>query len=172
MIKYNDLELLYLVYEGEKEAYDMLFDKYFGLIYKRAIGFKIKSKSFDDFLQEGLMSLDVAIYTYNPIFQKSFTRYFDMILQRRFISILKKESGYFYNVTLVGTYDSVEEESPVYNNKIMDFDFNDFEKKVFNLKFLKNFKAVEIAKYLNCDIKKVYNGLYSVKEKMKQMLFK
>lgn len=172
MIKYNDLELLYLVYEGEKEAYDMLFEKYFGLIYKRAVGFKIKSKNFDDFLQEGLMSLDVAIYTYNPQFQKSFTRYFDMILQRKFISILRKESGYFYNVTLVGTYDSVEEEHPTFNGKIMDFDFTDFEKRIFSLKFLKNFKAVEISNYLNCDIKKVYNSLYTIKEKMKQVLFK
>ena len=144
MIKYNDLELLYLVYEGEKEAYDMLFDKYFGLIYKRAIGFKIKSKNFDDFIQEGLMSLDVAIHSFNPIFGKSFTRYFDMILQRRFIAILRKESGYFYNVTLVSTYDAVEEDHPIYNSKILDFDFTDFEKKVFSLRFLKHFKAVEI----------------------------
>ncbi len=172
MIKYNDSELLYLVYEGESVATDILIKKYVGLIYRRVNGFKIKNKNFEDFIQEGLMALNDAINTYVPIYNKTFTKYFDLILQRRIITILRKDSKYFYNVTLVEDfYGEVQEQGFCYNDEVYDFEFNELEKEVFKLKFLRNYKPNEISTLLNCDLKKVYNTIYIIKEKIRKFLF-
>ena len=72
MNKYNDNELLYLLYEGEEVARQLLFKKYKFLIYKRLRAFRIKDKNFDDFFQEGLMALNDAINHFNPYYHKSF----------------------------------------------------------------------------------------------------
>lgn len=171
-IKYNDYELLYLVDEGESAATELLIRKYINLIYKRVSGYKIKSKNFDDFIQEGLMALMKAINTYSPIYNKTFTKYFDLILQRRITSIINKESDYFYNVTLVEDfYGEVQEQIFTYNDEVYDFELNDFEKEVFKLRFLRNFKPNDISLYLNCDLKKIYNTIYIIKEKIRKWLF-
>lgn len=165
--KYNDNELLYLVYEGEDYALGILFNKYFSLIYKRLRAFKIKQKNAEDFFQEGLMALNDAINTFNPMYSKSFNKYFDLILQRRFINILRKESNYFYKVTLVDDfYGALGEDLFTYNQEIIENNLNKFENEVFELRFKRNYKARDIANILKCDLKKVYNTIYLVKQKI------
>ena len=157
MYKYNDNELLYLLYEGEEVARAILFSKYSNLIYKRLRVFKIKDKNFEDFFQEGLMALNDAVNTFNPRFKKSFNKYFDLILQRRIIGILRKESNYFYKVVLVDDIFGYLEERPVaYNKMLIINSLNSFENEVYNLRFKKNYRAREISNILKCDIKKVY----------------
>jgi RNA polymerase sporulation-specific sigma factor len=167
MNKYNDNELLYLLYEGEEVARQLLFKKYKFLIYKRLRAFRIKDKNFDDFFQEGLMALNDAINHFNPYYHKSFNKYFDLILQRRIISILRRESDYFYNVMLVeDIWGYIAEEPVMYDQPILTNNLNDFETDVFNLRFKQNYKAKEISELLHCDIKKVYNTIYAVKQKI------
>ena len=89
--KYNDNELLYLFSEGIEEALEILLEKYVGLIRKRVSSFKIQMRFRDDFLQEGYMALLIAIRTYHQESPKTFNKYFDLILQRRFIKILKSD---------------------------------------------------------------------------------
>lgn len=179
--KYNDNELLYLIREGTIEAEDILYDKYMFLIKKRISSFKIQKRYKDDFFQEGLMCLSIAINSFNDAFNKSFNKYFDLIMQRRFIALLKKDQEYFYAVTLVDNYafinDRLEEERRIIyedeefrNNKLNDYiqeikQENLSIKNKINKLLLKGLKPSQIATVLDCNIKKVYNEIYSIKIK-------
>ena len=136
--KYNDNELLYLFSEGVEEALEILFDKYVGLIRKRILSFKIQLRFRDDFFQEGQIALLTAIRTYNPYFYKTFNKYFDLLLQRRFIKILKKEKNYIYNVSLYEEYSLLplflkEEEECGYEKEYNLGFLSEFEKQIFEL---------------------------------------
>ena len=51
MYKYNDYELLYLIYEMDDTALDIMFRKYISLIKARIKAFRIKPSNREDFLQ-------------------------------------------------------------------------------------------------------------------------
>ena len=80
MTQYNDYELLYLMNEFDEEAERIFFEKYTNLIKTRVNKFGIKSRYREDFVQEGLYMLVVAIRTYNEYSNKTFNKYFDLIL--------------------------------------------------------------------------------------------
>lgn len=169
MNKYNDQELLYLLYEGEEIAQTILLLKYRNLIYKRLKAFRIKKRSLDDYFQEGLMALNDAINSYNPLYRKTFTKYFDLILQRRIINLLRKEYNYFYKVMFRDLKDYYLCEEP----KIFTLNsLSSFEYDVYVLRFLQNYRPEEIAKLLHCQAKKVYNTIYIVKQKLYQINWK
>ena len=168
--KYNDNELLYLFSEGVEEALEILFDKYVGLIRKRILSFKIQLRFRDDFFQEGQIALITAIRTYNPFYCKTFNKYFDLLLQRRFIKILKKEKNYIYNVTLCEDYSSLplslkEEGDFVYEKEYNLGFLSEFEKQIFDL-YKKGKKAKDISSELNVSCKSVYNSVYRIKSKL------
>lgn len=170
----NDYELLYLIENNHEEALEILYRKYDNLIKARIKGFKIKQKNYDDFYQEGLLSLDKAIKTYDDKYGKSFNKYFDLILQRRFIQILKKEQKHFYNTVYVEDfYDVVEECSVPYNIEYEETTeeicklLSDFEKKVFECRIKKNLKTADTAALLNCSVRQVYNAMLRIRQKVK-----
>lgn len=171
MYKYNDNELLYLLYEGEDIARQILFGKYNNLIFKRLRAFRIKEKNIEDFYQEGLMALNDAVNTFNPRFKKTFNKYFDLILQRRIIGLLRKEKHYFYNVTLTDDLSGYLEDRPskYYYETLITSSLNNFEKDVYILRFRKNYRAHEIAKIMDCNIKKVYNTIYAIRIKLQEL---
>ena len=163
--QYNDNELLYLMWEKDDHALQLLFVKYQNLIHKRLHAFRIKSRNYDDFFQEGMMALNDAINSYNTFHNKTFNKYFDLILQRRIIHVLRKERDYFYSVQLSEDMSWVlEEEKTSYFSQ--DYGFNLIEAIVFDLKIRKNYRISEIKEILNCDVKKVYNVLFKIKQKI------
>lgn len=165
--QYNDSELLYLMYEECEIALGILFNKYSSLIKKRLAGFRIHPKYYEDFYQEGLMMLFKACYTYNPYVGKTFNKYFDMILQRKIITILRQERHYFYDVILVEDATLLLSENEQNSEEEYLFNFTVQEEEVFTLKYYQNKPAREIAKYLQLDVKKVYNILFAIKQKIK-----
>lgn len=170
MNQYNDFELLYLIKENCDIALDIMFQKYIPLINSRIKSFNIKKRNRDDFFQEGLICLHKAISTYREDKNKTFTRYFDLILQRRFIQILKKESKNFYDVELIGDGELLSEPSKVYDYSLND-DFENiklsrFEKEVLNYLEL-GMKAREIASVLECTPKQIYDATDRIKKKIK-----
>lgn len=169
-IKYNDYELLYLINEKDDEAFEIMFEKYKPLIISKIKSFKIKPKNFDDFFQEGLIMLNVAINTYNTYKCKTFTRYFELILQRRIRDLLAKEKNYFYNVTVVDYIPIIKE--PVYEEK-KEFSYKgiltELEKKTFELIYENGKTIEEIANLFSCDQRKVYNAISRAKTKIKKM---
>lgn len=174
MYQYNDYELLYLIYENDDTALDIMYQKYIPLIKSRIKGFRIKSWNYEDFFQEGLLVLNKAIQTYRMDSRKTFNKYFDLILQRRFIQILKKESSHFYNVDLVGSGELLMERICASEQSCLsDTDdiisrcqFSEFEKQVLTL-FKQGIKIKEISDYLSCTCKQIYDANDRIKKKMK-----
>lgn len=176
--EYNDYELLYLIGEGSEEAEEILYMKYSPLIKKRISAFRIQSRYRDDFYQEGLMCLNDAIKSFNDHYNKTFNKFFDMVLQRKFIVLLKKDQDYFYGVKLVEDYnhliDRLEEEKRIeYETNCgriedymeeLDINCDSFRDKI-KLLMEKDLKARDIAFLLSCDVKKVYNEIYLLKNK-------
>lgn len=168
---YNDNELLYLINEGNDSALKVMYMKYVPLIKKRIFDFKIDRMRYEDFFQEGLMMLDKAIKTFNPIYNKSFNKYFDLILQRKYIRLVQNYYAYVNNVTLVENSDDF----PLYEEKsdvltMSDFDSNmlsKFEYEVLVNAFEKNMPARDISSIMNCDVRKVYNAISRGKKKIK-----
>lgn len=167
--KYNDNELLYLFSEGIEEALEILFDKYVGLINKRISAFKIQFRFRDDFFQEGMMALLSAIRTYCDLYNKTFNKYFDLILQRRFIKIMKSEKNYIYRVVLYDDYSIL----PVKLQEDIEYEYepevklgmlSKKEKEVYLLA-KERYNIKEISDKLNIDVKAVYNCLYRIKKK-------
>ncbi|HEY8444537.1 MAG TPA: sigma-70 family RNA polymerase sigma factor [Bacilli bacterium] len=168
--QYNDNELLYLMYEGNDDATKILYHKYYRLINSRLRRFNIKPQNFDDFFQEGLMALHEAINIYNPYLSKTFNKFFDMVLQRRIMNVLRKEKNYFFTVSVVDDLSYyVNEDANQYDVDDYDNIFNGFEKDVFILRFHKNFKPQEIADELHCSVKKVYNTIYLIRQKIRKL---
>jgi len=168
MLKYNDNELLYLALEGSEKALEYLVEKYEPLIRKRLTLFKVKKDRLEDFFQEGRMALIKSISTFNPLIGKTFNRYFDLVLQRRIISIFRKEAAYFYKTTCEEEI-YISERATVYDSFLVsDLKLEKLEQDVFYCRFREKRRPTEIAKLLNIDIKKVYNVLFAIKSKGKK----
>lgn len=168
MFNYNDNELLYLIREKEDEALEIMFLKYSPLIKSRISKFRIQ-KDFEDFYQEGLIALNIAISRYIDLYNKTFNKYFDLILQRKFIQILKKETNNFYNVIYFDELNFIYEESDKYTitRKYQTGMLSDFEKDIFEFYSKEALKAGEIAEKLNIDVRRVYNALNRIKKKIR-----
>jgi RNA polymerase sigma factor (sigma-70 family) len=172
MNQYNDYELLYLISENDDTALEIMYQKYIPLIKARIAAFRIKKYNYEDFFQEGLFTLCRAIQTYRPDYRKTFNKYFDLILQRHFIHLLRRDSMHFYQVELVENADLLLESAPVREERadlksiIEACHFSPFERKVLDLR-LKHYKTKEIVIALDCRIKQVYDATDRIKRKMK-----
>lgn len=175
MKKYNDYELLYLIAENNEFALEIMFEKYLNLISKRIDLFKIQNRFIEDFMQEGLITLNKAIYKFNDKYKKTFTRYFDELLQWRFMEILRREKEYFYNVNLVEDMHYLADENNFYKKDLEElvewdeFYLSDFEKTVFDLKYRQLKKVADIAFETGSTLKMVYNATCRIKYKLKSL---
>ena len=184
MNQYNDYELLYLIYEGDEEALGIIFKKYDPLIKKKLYDFKISNSLYDDFYQEGLIVLYLAVKTYNPLLNKTFTRYFELLLSRRIMTLLRdmkkehekvvviesdilKDSSNSFNYSDKMISDNANHDVWLKDNNIPSSIFTLSEKDVLALRYFKGKTSKEIADELNIDIKKVYNALYQAKKKIR-----
>jgi len=165
---YNDYELIELIKENNEEAIDIMYQKYEGLIKNRVNRFKIKPSMFEDFVQEGRLALNKAIHTYKMDSNKTFNKFFDMVLQRRFITLLKQNQKDFYNIVYVDDVFSLIQEDP--HESLKDpLDENlmtELERKVYRYRFIEQFKPREIAQMLKIDPKQVYNACNRIKKKV------
>ena len=167
MIQYNDYELLYLMNEFDEEAERLLFEKYTNLIKSRIYKFGIKERYREDFLQEGFYMLLVAVRTYNANSNKTFNKYFDLILQRKFIKLLEKDRYYYNDVDLNDEHSIIKDPTSFSYDNYNDNNgtkYSNFEERVMYLK-KRNYKPREIAKILECDCKSVYNCICRIKTK-------
>ena len=184
MDQYNDYELLYLIYEGDEEALGIIFKKYDPLIKKKLYDFKIKNSLYDDFYQEGLIVLYVAVKTYNPSFNKTFTKYFELLLSRRIMTLLRdmkkehekvvviesdvlKDSSESFNYSDKMLSDNANHDILLKDNNIPSSMLTLAERDVLAMRYFKGKSSKEIADELNIDVKKVYNALYQAKKKVR-----
>ena len=169
--RYNDFELLYMIGEDSKEALEIMFEKYKPLINYRIKSFNIRESYIEDYYQECLIALYDATKRYDSNSNISFTKFLDLILQRKIMSLLRKNKKYFEvnciceNVDIVEAYESRKEN--LFEEKIEELEnkLSTFELKVFELKYKKELKNKEIAKALDVGIDKVYNACDRIKSK-------
>lgn len=172
LFKMNDYELLYLIHQGSDEALEIMFDKYQYLIYARVKRFNIPISLRDDFVQEGYIMLNKAIKTYKMESNKTFNKYFDLILQRRFISLIRINKTYQNYAVLM------EEVNPSYESdatndtssiEVRESMFSKQEHLIFVNKYLNSMTTEEMVLKFGLTPKQIYNATVRIKAKLKQM---
>mgnify|MGYP003292156925 CR=1 FL=1 len=170
---YNDYELLYLIHENSYEALGIMFHKYQKLIYSKIYKYKFPSDLFDDLVQEGNLILYKAINIFNDKFNKTFTKFLELLLENRFIDLYKKfHKTYFvkcedykfdYEFEKIDYLDDLllkEDETINYNN------LSNKEKEIYSLKYIKNLSVNEIHKLTKYDKSSISNTIQRIKRKM------
>lgn len=162
----NDYELIYL-YRTTKseEVISLIFQKYKPLIWRNIHKFYIPSKDQDDFFQESLMTLLDCVYSFDESRNKTFTKYFELVLYRKFITLKDKSSKYL----LIEKPELIQESyTPVYNHiNIDDLNFSELEKEIYNMYFELHLTIDSIAHKLGKEKKSIKNTIYRIKVKVK-----
>lgn len=170
MEKYNDNELLYLIEEHDEIAREMLFNKYLPLIKSKVNKIGLNGTEKEEFIQEGLIMLSKAINTYNEKFYFSFNQYFNLLLTRRFIDLIRKKKKTDRIVYIENIDDYFVENSS--NNLLIEenlkLDLSKFEKIVFENRFINGKKPHEIASELSVKVKQVYDAIDRIKKKSRK----
>lgn len=163
----NDYELVYLIHsEHDDIAIQYMYDKYKRFIWKHIHLLNISEREHDDFHQEGLCMLKKAVDTFNPHRNKTFTRYFELILKRHFYQLKNKIPNY-------DLYDHTNFcQGVVYLEESMDLPVfsSDLEQNVFTMYFLEERPIHQISKHFGYTHKQIYNSIFRIREKYKIML--
>ncbi len=172
---YNDYELLYLANEyQDMVALDILVRKYEKFIYKKAISFFPYAREIEDYYQEGLLCLLKSIKTFNEKYNKTFMRYFEVILDRHFINMYYKNKRENEKIVMLINEEKVKQSyeeiiEPVQKNLTFDFK-SKVEQIVYRLYFLENKNITTISEEICKTKKQIYNAIYRIKQKIQSDL--
>ncbi|MBR2891899.1 MAG: sigma-70 family RNA polymerase sigma factor [Bacilli bacterium] len=166
----NDNELLYLIKNHDEEALELMFKKYENLILSKIQKYHFPKSHKEDYLQEGRIVLLRAIETYKEEFDKTFTRYFELLLQNRFNTLYQKNKKYQNHIVLVEVEKiDVDNKKEEVLPKLQDVKLDTLsflEKEVFKYHFLENHNIDETSNHLNISNKQVYNTIQRIKNKL------
>ena len=181
----NDYELLYLIVcDQDGIALEFLIKKYEKLIWKYIHNANIGYSDHDDFYQFCVEILIKAIYLFNEIYNKTFTRYFQLILQR---DLWKMQKKYYEKISKVlyieyELFDERSDSSYLTVNEELEFDYlyetidkqlkTNLEKQIYELHFVFNLSVAEIAIKLGLNEKQVYNTITRLIGKMRNIMKK
>lgn len=170
--KHNDFRIIDQIQEGNSDALELMFEKYNPLISKKISYFNL-GYMYEDMVQESYMLLYKSLLTYDLSYQRTFTRYFELNLERMMISYIKKSvrrSEIFFENTEYIKENNHSNASSVYyelyRSEIESILLKE-EYDIFMLREIKNFSIGYISETLNIPSKKVYNTLYRAKQKIK-----
>lgn len=168
----NDYELLYLIGERNEDALALMIEKYQPLIASKCYHFKIRPSERDDFIQEGNLMLLHAMKIFDPSYQKTFTRFFELILTRKFMNLmtpLRKQLIYF-SEELFETMRVEESVTWLLKDEHLSIakeTLTAFEYEIFVEHYKQAHSITDIAQAQLVSVKKVYNTLYQIKNKLK-----
>ncbi len=169
MFKYNDYELIYMIKDNNDAALNLMYEKYTPFIYMIIRDMNIYDKYKDDFLQEGYMSLNDAIRTYDMNYNKTFYKYFEVILRRRYYRLYKTYSK--LDVPVEDLELTLGDKPVIYNKDaslLFDRGFialdNKLEKDIYISLYKEGLSYKEVASKYNINIKKVYNTIQKIKK--------
>lgn len=161
----NDYELIYLYKESMNEAiFERIIEKYRPLIWKNIYKFYVKPQDQEDFYQEAIILLYQALNRFDEEANKTFTRYFELILIRRFVQLKDKTAKYvlFPNSELIeGTY------TPDFDILHEEIKLAPLEEKIYKMYFIDKMITKSIAEELQISEKSVKNAIYRIKCKLK-----
>ena len=179
----SDNELISLVRAGNNNAVDTLLVRYKTMVSYFADRFFSDSLTYDDWFQEGMIGLLVAVRTYNPASDASFATYSSVCVKNRLITCYKKSnniknlplnSAVPYEQAADLTVDSSEdnyiaEENYRFFKSLMNEQLSDTEQQVMRL-YIAGFSYAEIAQQLSITTKAVDNAVCRAKNKLKKAI--
>lgn len=177
---YNDNEIVYLIQNGSEEAYTFLVSKYKKMIYSRI--YKFKLIDIEDAYQEGLISLYNAALSFNKEINKTFNKYFEVVLSNKFLDLRRKrrlDYEYILSENIIrntcGLSESVDKLSR--QNKIDEIIsvldvLNNREKNVFYEFYILDMEIEEISLKENIDKQYIYYLIHEIKDKIKKYMIK
>lgn len=166
----NDYELIYLYRENSEKALNLLFEKYSLLINKIMVEKGIINSKNDSF-QDSLIVLYNCINNYDMNSECPFFNYFLVCLKRQIYKNKIKEINYGEMVE----YDDqtyMQSNNYYLNEEPIEYELcskNELEKNVIEEILIENLSPRTFAAKYNLDIKKVYNTIFIVKNKIKKM---
>lgn len=173
-IKHNDYEILCQIKEGNQEALELMFGKYKALISKIIYRYNLYY-DFDDMFQEGQMILYKSIMQYDEAYNKTFTRFFEQNLERKYITIIGKRvrRKEIFNKNILYIYETnndLRKNSPYFEmlRKEIAKILTNTENLVYNLRELQNFSISYIKENSGLGEKEIYNSLHRAKMKIKK----
>ena len=195
-MEYNDYELVSLAQENNEDALILLHNKYKDLIYKKSkkvFGYlKNKGLELSDVIQEAMIGFEEAIRDYNQDDNALFYSFSMLCIDRQLKSLISKHNRCKYKIlneaiTLddyedVSLYEfisnDVTPETELFSKEIT-FEIykeikdvlTEFENIVFELK-LQGYNYCEIAKFLDLEIKDIYNAINRVRNKVNKIINK
>ena len=159
----NDYELIYLVQNHQDGiALEFLFNKYKLLIWKYIHMYQVPYYEREDFFQEGILMLHKAVIRFDESKNKTFTRYFELILKRRFWALLKRLPKYVIKdiPEIAGSYIIEEREVEIIDLK------SEIELNVYKMYFVDQESIKTISKKTGYKVKRIYNAIYRIREKI------
>jgi RNA polymerase sporulation-specific sigma factor len=172
-IGHNDFEILYQIREGNEEALQLMFEKYSSFISKKIYKFNLQY-DYEDTFQEGLMILNKSIRAYNNKYTKTFTRYFEMNLERKLMTIINKRRRRQEIFSSNELYIYEHNHNTTGNSQYFELYIKEIEKiltkeefLVYTLRELKNFSVKFISDKLGLKDKQIYNTLHRSRAKIK-----
>ena len=184
----NDYELIYLAQENNELAQEYLIAKYkyiISLIINKNIGIIKKLKlDREDIYNIGLLALIEAIKSYNSE-DSTFSFYATLLINRSIVSFIKNHSSkkdlMFLNSisfdenqlnisTAILNPDKIVSSEEDYQELIEKIyqELTDLEKTIYDL--LSEYSISEISKILNMEIKKIYNTISRIRDKIQKVL--
>lgn len=162
----NDYELIYIIKTHQDEkALELMINKYRNLIWKMIHLFNVEQKDQDDFYQEAIILLVDTVYSFNEQRNKTFTRYFELVLKRRFIRLKQQLPGW----KLYEKVELIEDRMQPYESVLMEIpDLTEQEAIIFEYYFVKHYTTKAIVRETNLSTKQVYNSLYRLKQRLKK----
>lgn len=163
----NDYELIYLIQSNlDDDALNFMYQKYHRFIWKLIHSLNLEKREHEDFYQEGILMLHKAIKSFDERFNKSFTRYFELIARRHFFKLKQALPKYYLFdhtdfvkdvVYIEESYDEIDLRSSL-------------ERMVYEKYFVLKQSVTRIQQESIYSAKQIYNAIYRIKDKYKNMV--
>ena len=194
---YPDEKLALMSREGDREAEELLFERYRNFVKLKTSSFFLAGADKEDIIQEGMIGLFKSIRDFNPDRCGSFRAFAELCIQRQIISAVKASTRQKHNPL----NSSISLDMPIYNEKshisLIDAIINeqdagpeaiiigreqagDIEEKIYKvlselertvlLSYINGKSYYEIARDLDKQVKCIDNALQRVKRKLENYL--
>ncbi len=181
----TDEELALLVDYGNMAAFTELADRYLPAIESKAASFNVAGFEFNDFVQEGLLSLYICAKTYDSKRNSGFKTFCNACILKRMISLYRTaNSGKNLPLKAYVPYEDYLNETSVSDGnpeqKLIDEEafsetylmirsrLSKLEYDVL-IRYINNMSYTDIANDLNVGVKSVNNTMQRIRKKLKDI---
>jgi len=181
----TDEELALLVDYGNMTAFTELAERYLPAIEAKAASFNVAGFEFNDFVQEGLLSLYICAKTYDSKRNSGFKTFCNSCILKRMISLYRTaNSGKNLPLKAYVPYDDylseasasdVNPEQKLINEEAFSDTYRIIKSRLSHLeydvliRYINNKSYTDIANDLNVSVKSVNNTMQRIRKKLKDI---